>query len=87
MGETTADKKVSLRKAHWLGWCAADAPAVMIKRKGEENVVPVNGVAKIENLNELLTMKNLKPAKTFKIEPYTRIDPNGASYLDKIDVR
>eukprot|EP00827_Trimyema_finlayi_P001079 TRINITY_DN135_c0_g1_i2.p1 TRINITY_DN135_c0_g1~~TRINITY_DN135_c0_g1_i2.p1 ORF type:complete len:1240 (-),score=527.54 TRINITY_DN135_c0_g1_i2:126-3845(-) len=87
MGETTADKKVSLRKAHWLGWCAADAPAVMIKRKGEEQVVPVNGVAKIENLNDLLTMKNKKPAKTFKIEPYTRIDPNGASYLDKVDTK
>lgn len=87
MGETTADKKVTLKKAHWLGWCAADAPAVMVKRKGMEGVIPVNGIAKVENLNDLLTMTNKKPSKSFKIEPYTRIDPNGPSYTDKIDIK
>ena len=43
MGENSADGKYSLRHANWLGWCVNDAPAMMLKIKGSDKIIPIMG--------------------------------------------
>ena len=47
VGETTKDGKVTLKYADYLGWCINSAPGVMLKKKGNKNVIPIEGIKDI----------------------------------------
>jgi len=67
MGGNSRDGKWSLRKTNWLGWCVNEGPAVMVKRKGENKVIPVLNVKRIGKLEDLVTNVNYFPENKISV--------------------
>ena len=61
IGGTTADGKFSLKRTNWLGWCVNDAPAIMIKKKGSDQVIPVLKANNINSLSDIEKSVNNTP--------------------------
>lgn len=71
MGQTTPDGKYTLKRANWLGWCVNDAPGIMMRRKGQEYVVPIVGALKLDDISEITKMDHKMPQDGIKRIPYT----------------
>jgi len=86
IGKISQDGKFSLHKANWLGWCVNNSPAVMIKSRGTDYVVPILNVDKIQNPEDLLS-KELFPKDNLVYIPYTRFGEQNPSFLKPIDLQ
>jgi NADP-reducing hydrogenase subunit HndD len=91
VGGTSVDGKISLETVNWLGWCANEAPGIMIKRRGEDNIHILNGANKntIEQyLKEIGSgqFRNLMPEDKIKYSNLKRLNLNFPSFMTKTDM-
>lgn len=86
MGQTTPDGKYTLKRTNWLGWCVNDAPGIMMRRKGQEYVVPIVGALKLDDISEITKMDHKMPQDGIKRIPFNAKDSNQISFFEEIDV-